>query len=262
MPLSLRDRFFTPAVAKAMMSPSAILATGAGAAVGILVGGPLGGIAGGIAAWSARVGLAIPGSPTTERIDPFTIAEPWRRFVQDALGAQVQFAEAVRRALEGPIRERLSSLSGRIDESVKEVWENARAGHELADASRRIDAQGAVQEFHELVQSGAVTADGQLGPNASRSTPGTLAALRAQLETADRIRNTVATTADQLRLLNARLDEAVTRCIELGVGRFSPDEFNDLEANVGSITDELEALRSALESTSQSASSRGSQTIS
>ena len=43
--MSFRDRLYTTRVAKAMMSPSAIVVTGAGAALGILVGaGPIGAV--------------------------------------------------------------------------------------------------------------------------------------------------------------------------------------------------------------------------
>ena len=65
---SLRDRFFSPPVARALTSPSGILALGAGAAIGILAtvgtGGlaapVVGGVVGGIVGYGGRVALAIP----------------------------------------------------------------------------------------------------------------------------------------------------------------------------------------------------------
>src|SRR5687768_16491380 len=97
--LSLRDRFFTPPVARAITSPSGILALGAGAGIGILTGGGvLAAAIFGLAAIAGRVSLAIPRTPKAERIDPFTLSEPWRHYVQDALQAHNRFTEAVNSA--------------------------------------------------------------------------------------------------------------------------------------------------------------------
>ena len=61
MRLSFRDRFFSPKVARAVTSPSAILATGAAAAVGRgSPFGPFGRRSAGLLGYAARVGLAIP----------------------------------------------------------------------------------------------------------------------------------------------------------------------------------------------------------
>ena len=58
---SFRDRFFTPKVARAMMSPLGIVLAGAGAAAGIVVGLPLVAAAGvGALAWGGRVLAAVP----------------------------------------------------------------------------------------------------------------------------------------------------------------------------------------------------------
>lgn len=247
--LSFRDRFFTPKVASAMMSPLAIVAAGGGGAAGILLGGfggPIGAIVGGVlgavVAWGARVGLAVPKAPQRTRIDPFTIAEPWRRLVQDAIGARRQFADAVRRTKPGPIRDRLASVGQRIDDSVDEAWAAACAGNELADAYSRIDVKGAQRDLDAINAAGSDTHN--------PTTQATIAALTAQLETASRMYQLIIATRDRLQLLNARLDESVARSIELSVGTYKPDAFSEVEGVFGSITDELEALRSAIEDTS------------
>ena len=109
--LSLRDRFFTPPVARAMMSPSGILLAGAGAAAGILAfGNPIGALALAALAWAGRVGFSVPRNPRGERIDPFTLGEPWRRFVQGAMQAEARFDQAVRSARSGPLRDRLEEI--------------------------------------------------------------------------------------------------------------------------------------------------------
>ncbi|MFN8050612.1 MAG: hypothetical protein U0Q22_04185 [Acidimicrobiales bacterium] len=253
--LSFRDRFFTPKVATAMMSPLAIVSAGGGGAVGVVVGGSLvagpawpiaaivGGLIGAVAAWATRVGFAVPRAPETSRIDPFTLAEPWRRLTQDALAARKQFDDAVRRTKPGPIRDRLAGIGDRINATIDEAWATARAGHELADAFSRVDARGAQQQLDDLSAQNT-------GAGFSFTTQATITALQAQIATSQRMQQTIKDTHDKLSLLNARLDEAVARCIELSVGTFKPDEFNAVEGQVGSITDELEALRSAIEDTS------------
>ena len=73
--LSFRDRFFSPQVARAVTSPSGILAFGAGAAAGVLAVGvapvavPVA-IGGGLLAYGVRVALALPRKGTGTRIDP------------------------------------------------------------------------------------------------------------------------------------------------------------------------------------------------
>jgi len=62
---SFRDRFLTPQVAQAIMSPLGIVLFGVGAAGAILVGAPLAAAAGvGVLAWGGRVLAAVPGDPS------------------------------------------------------------------------------------------------------------------------------------------------------------------------------------------------------
>src|SRR6187455_661762 len=97
--LSFRDRFFTPPVANAMVSPSGILLAGGGVAVGIVAGLPiLAAAAVGGAAWVARVAFSIPRNPRSDRIDPFALQDPWRSFVRDAQQSATRFSSAVRQA--------------------------------------------------------------------------------------------------------------------------------------------------------------------
>ena len=253
---SFRDRFFTPGVARTMMSPSAIAATVGGAGVGGLAGSlvgdsatmVIGGILGAAVGWTARVGTAVPKAPARKRIDPFTLAEPWRRLVQNAVAARKQFDDAVKRSKDGPIQERLASIGVRINDAVDDAWESARAGNELANAYSRVDAKGAQRQLDKL-RAADNGAGGSADSSASITSAATAEALESRVATARRMAAMITTTEDQLRLLNARLDESVTRCIELSVGAYQPDEFNAVEGAVGSITDELEALRSALADT-------------
>lgn len=240
MATSLRDRFFTRPVARAITSPSGILAAGAGTALGVLAfGNPIGAIAGGVVFFAARVAAAIPRGPTADRIDPFALAEPWRRMVQNALAAETQYRDAVRRAGSGPIRERLEQLVDDLHHGVNECWQTAYAGHELAEARKRVDAVGAQRELDELQQAGYST----------DVTKRTEAAIRSQLDTAARMDATIAATRDQLRLLAERLEDTVTRAIELSASTSGATvgSIDDVGGELSAIGDEMEALREGLQ---------------
>src|SRR6266496_2447178 len=107
-----------------MMSPAGILAAGAGAAVTIAAGLPVAAaLVVGAGAWGVRVMAAMgTGRPRGDRIDPFTLQEPWRRAVQDAVAARARFREAVGRTQPGPLQDTLQGIAGQMDTLVEESW--------------------------------------------------------------------------------------------------------------------------------------------
>ncbi len=246
--LSFRDRFFSPPVARALTSPSGILALGAGAAIGILatigtgglLGPVVGGLLGGAVGYGGRVALAIPRNGATASIDPFGVNEPWRHAVKDSLQARNRFRDAVTSFKAGPLRDSLLTTGDRIDDAVNECWRVAQQGQQLSNARKRIDDR---ETQWELQQAAAqIPAGAAASPTQAR----TIASLQAQLETAQRMDALISSTYDELRLINARLDEAVTQAIELSVtnhGDLSTVS-NDVDDIVGSLT----ALRSAMTS--------------
>ncbi|MEO6318154.1 MAG: hypothetical protein ABIP36_05155 [Acidimicrobiales bacterium] len=242
--LSLRDRFFTPPVARAITSPSGILALGAGAAIGIVSGGGvIAAVVLGLLGFGGRIVAAIPRAPKDARIDPFTLSEPWRHFVTDALQARTRFHEAVRSAREGPMRDRLQEIQARVDTGVEEVWRIARRGHALVDARRRVDPDTIRRDI-------AATEANASQPWASGSTlERTMESLKAQLATVERLERVIGDADSRLRLLNARLDEAAARTIELSVQANDVTELGGLGADVDQMVDEMEALRQAIEET-------------
>lgn len=239
--LSLRDRFFTPPVAGAITSPTGILALGVGAAAGILVGaGPIGAVALGLLAFAGRVGLAIPRNPSGTRIDPFTLAEPWRHYVRDAMQAKGRFEEAVRGARSGPLQDRLREIEARVTTGVEEVWRIAQRGHDLVDARRRVDPEAISQEV--------AAAEIEVRQRPDDATVGRmLQALHSQLATAERIQAVIDDANSRLRLLNARLDEAAARTIELAVQASDVADLGGLGADVDLMVEDMEALRQAIE---------------
>jgi hypothetical protein len=234
VPERFRDRFFTPPVARALTSPAGIVAAGTGVAVGIVVGLPVVAAAGiGALAWAARVALAVP-RRKGERIDPFALKDPWRAFTRDALQAQTRYRGAVRSAAEGPLRDRLAEIGDRIDDGVEECWRIAKRGAAMGDLVRQLDV-GATRRELEAVQGSEAGSDG------------TVQALEAQLQSAERMQRVVAEAQNRLRLLNARLDEAVARAFELSANTTDAGQLGGLGSDVDGLVLEMEAMRQAME---------------
>jgi hypothetical protein len=245
---SFRDRFFTPPVARAITSPSGILLAGATVSAGILVGLPLAGVlAVGAAAFAARVVVAVPRDRDRPHIDPMAISDPWRRFVREALDAQRRFDAAVHDASEGPMRDRLGEIAARIDDGLDDCWRVARQGNALSKARRRLDADDAARDLAQITTSSSEP------PAKGSAIEKTVEALQAQLSSAQRMDKTIGEAQDQLRLIDARLDEAAARAIELSVNAGDVSELTTLSDDVDGLVGDLEALREGLEETAHPA---------
>ncbi len=243
--MALRDRLLTRAGAQAITSPSAILLAGVGAATVIAVGWPIPAAAGaGAALWGARVAFALPRAPREPRIDPRRLANPWQTFVREALDAQVRYQRAIGNARAGPIRDRLTEIGRRVEDGVAECWRIAVQGHELQDALRQLEPAPELERRLELLRG--------------REVPGTATAsvaqsLRNQLRSTLRIAEVANDAADRLRVLDARLDEAVARAVELSLRAGSAGDLTGLESDVDALVADMEALRQALDETSGAA---------
>jgi len=236
--MSFRDRFFTPRVARATTSPSAILATGGGAAAGMLVGGPIGALIGGLGAYAVRVLAAVPRAPKHPGTDIRGLVDPWRSLMVGVIDARRPFDRAVSSVRPGPLRDRLGEVGTRLDTAVDEAGRIARAGNLLTSGRKQIDVP-AIRQDLDLARS---------APPTDR-TAATIRAVEAQLESAGRLDRTIADTVDQLRLLDARLDETVTRTVELAATQADSSDLGGIGPEVESIVSELESLRQAVEET-------------
>lgn len=238
--MALRDRILTPRVARAMTSPSAILLAGAGASLAVLVGAPVLAPIAALVAWAGRVAVAVPRAEIGDRPDPFALSEPWRQYVREAMQAAARYDRAVAGARSGPLRERLAEIGRRVDEGVQECWRVACRGDALEDGLRTLDVEGTRREL------ASAQAEATGSPTLDRA----VESLRAQLAAADRMQAVARQARDQLRLLDARLDEAVTRAVELSLQTGTDADLSGLGSDVDALVLDMEALRSALEETS------------
>ena len=247
----LPEEFRTPAVARAVVSPSALLMAGAGTALAIVGGLPVAGVAAvGVACWGARVAYAAlrRRGPRADAIDPFAVGEPWRRFVQDALSAERRFDDTVRRTPKGPLHDRLADLGQRIGDGVRECWRIACQGAALQKGLQQIDIKDIRRELAG-VEAELEAADDHTRPPLER----TRKALEAQEATYERIGAVSQDARDKLRVLNAQLDEAVARAVELSVASSESSDISPLAGDVDTLVSDLEALRQGLEAVNQPA---------
>ena len=235
--MAFRDRFFTRRVAQTITSPSAILIAGAGTAAGILVGIPIVAAAAvGATAYAVRVALAIPREPKSP-VNLAELAEPWRSFVADAIDARNRYQRSLDTTASGPLRDRLAEIGDRLDSGVDESWRIARRGMALESAQRQLDDPAMLRSRLEMARRG--------GP----SEADLATSLQAQLESTERIAKVASEARHRLQLLDARLDEAVARAVELAVSADDARAVGGLGTEVDAVVGEMESLRQALEET-------------
>ena len=231
----------TPAVARAIMSPSGILLAGAGVSAGILAGiGIPAAVVVGALVWGGRVGYAVmKGRPRTEKIEPFTIQDPWRTLVHRAQSTGQRFEDAVRQTAPGPLRDRLAEVGERVQTAVSQAWAIAKRGNALDNAVQALDIEGVRRQLAQAQR------------NAGRDTnqDAIVRSLQAQVDSAERLATVAEDARNRLQRLNAELAEAVARAVELSLSAADAGALQPLGSDVENVVGELESLRQALEET-------------
>jgi hypothetical protein len=244
-------------LARALLSPWA-LAAGLGVG-GLLIssGQNVAGVLAGAAAWATGVFLALRGSrsdgqkaanrASSDRIDPFAVGEPWRRYVQSSQSARTRFSSAVDATPSGPLRDRLESIGERINEATQEIWVIAKDGHALNGALKAIN----VSEINQRV----ITSTADLQGAALDRLPALQASLDSALarqQSAQRLTAARTSLQDRLRELDGKLDELSARGVELSVNGSTAEadpSLDSLRTDVDNVIIEMEALRLAMAET-------------
>jgi hypothetical protein len=212
----------------------------------------------------------LPRKKRPPRIELAGLPEPWRHFVREAVDAQSRYRRAVATAAEGPLRDRLVEIGQGIEQGVLECYRIARRGAALEGGLSAVDAGSAEKQLAALINSlpgeaqealwrahgagkGIATAAEKAGVDANHVQ--TIEALEAQVASAGRLGTVAQDARDRLSLLDARLDEAVARAVELSLRAEDVAELGGLGGDVEDLVDEMESLRVALEEAGQA--SRG-----
>jgi len=242
----LPEEVRTPAVARAMFSPSAILLGGGAASLTILAGlWPLAPVAA-LLGWGAKVALAIPRKTRRPTINPGRLPDPWRTFVIEAAQAAKRFSDLVRTLPTGPLRTELTEVGERVSEGVRECWEIANRGVKLDLARKQLGLTQAADELQRL--KGERDLRARQGSDLS-SIDRAIAAVQRQLAAGQRVEASAFEARDRLRVLNAQLDEAVAAVVEMTLRPGAGSSAGAVRGQVNGIVDELEALRLALDET-------------
>ena len=194
----------------------------------------------GVVAYATKVMFAIPRGEKGERIDPFVLSEPWRGYVQSAQTAKLRFDRTVAGTRSGPLRDRLTELSARLQDGIEESWRIASRGDDIDGALAQLDTAKAVAELAQL-QSQLQAQQPHDGDVDS-----TVQSLQAQISSAQRMQQVSTSTRNRLRLLNARFDELVAKAVEVSVGSGDSGVLGD---DVNGLVSELESLRLAMDDT-------------
>jgi hypothetical protein len=236
--MGLRDRFYTPATARAILSWRIIVGVGVAVILGV-AGVPIAGVvAAGLAIYAGLVYVAMPKAVQRPRIDAFAVGEPWRQYVQGAQRAAAKLHQTVRVSASGPVRERLDTIATKLDHGLDETWRIARRGDEIDNAVGRLDPTRLRSKLATLELEAADDPNDQLAA--------AIESVRSQLESTDRLKERSANTANTLRLTQTRLDELTARATEVSIGAGDTDAY---EHDVEDLVDELEGLRLALDET-------------
>ena len=236
--MGVRDRFFTPQTAKAILSWR--IAIGVGVAVATAVAGlPVAAALGvGIAAYAASVFAAMPAGPSRPSIDPFVLSEPWRRLVQQAQGSGRKLRSTIDGVDDGPLKQQLVAIADQLDRGLDEAWEVAKRGDDLDETIRTLDPTRLRSKLDLLRTEG--------GDAPTSDTAAAIASVESQLATADRLKQRSTETAASLRATQTRLDELVARASEVRAGMADTDTY---ASEVDDLVIRLEALHQALEET-------------
>ncbi|MFK7918825.1 MAG: hypothetical protein AB8G14_12150 [Ilumatobacter sp.] len=179
-------------------------------------------------------------TPPGSSIDPFTIGEPWRQFVQGALRSGTKLRQTIEAADAGPLRERMSTVAERLDDGMRETWQIAQRGDQIDAAIRRLEPVA--------LRDKQATLSAQAESGANPDLAAAITSVEQQLEAVARLELESSKTADRLRLTQTRLDELVSRAAEVAIGAGDTDAY---EHDVDDLVVELEALRQAVDETNR-----------
>ena len=236
--MGFRDRFYTPATARALLSWRVLFGAGVGV-VAAVAGAPIiAAVVAGVAAYGGTVLAAMPKGPKPVHIDPFALSEPWRQLMQQAQGSGRKLRSSVAGGSNGPLTETLAGIATQLERGLGEAWEIARRGDEIDEAVRRLDPTALRSKLSTLQE--------QAGDEPSAEHGAAIESVERQLATADRLKQQSADTAASLRLTQTQLDELVARASEVQLGAVDTAQY---QRDVDDLVVRLEALHQAVEET-------------
>ena len=239
-------------LAEALTSPLSLLAAGAVGGVAIAASGPIGLLAGAVV-WLGMTGWRVRPRPVSsvrrerDRIDPFTLSEPWRQYVQGAQESQRRFDATVQATSSGAVRDQLESLRSTVADAVLECWKTSKRGAQLAKAFDQLDNRQTTAELSDA----QFRVEANHDPSRAQALQETVTALQTQVAAAERLRAGAIGAQDRLRSLDAQLDEIVARTVELSATADDVGAVDAIGADLDRVRMGMEAVRQGLEEVSR-----------
>lgn len=249
-----------PALVRAAVSPTAVAAAAVGAGIGVLDRSAVVAAALAVVGWTGRMLAAVVGQrrrqraarPRPAEMDPWSVPEPWRQLLQQALSAQTRFDQAVAAWPPGPTRDRLTELQPRVYQEVAQLGATARQGAAAAGWNGGTFPSGRPSSGELKDELARIQADrvrlGDSSPARSAELGRREEAVAAQLRSVHRAQQAQAAIHDRLRLAVARLDETVTDLLTVEIGAVG-QEPSGLSSALDELSDGITTLRAALTET-------------
>lgn len=257
VPVPSRGRRLHPSLARAAVSPTAVAAGAVGAGIGVLDHSVVVAVVLAGCGWAGRMVAAVLARRRQDRVsapravDPWSVPEPWRTLLRQAVTAESRFEGAVAAWPPGPVRDRLGPLLAGVHEEVRRLEVTARrgaaaAGWDGATFSSGRPAAPALTEEMRAIQAERA----RLGPSAG-AREAELArreqAAAAQLRAVQRAQQVEDELHDRLRRAVARLDQTVSELLVMEPPSSGPDAA--FTATVEEVSDGVASLRAALDET-------------
>jgi hypothetical protein len=251
-----------PALVRAAVSPTAIVATAAGAGIGLLAHSIPLAIALAVVGWTIRMIVAFivqrrkerAAAPHPAQLDPWSVPEPWRAVVQQASATQTRFDQVVGGWPEGPMRDRVLSLRPTFYKEFAAVGAITSHGAAMNGWTGAATPLGGAPTAQSLTQELAQTqaervALGDRAPGRAEELSRREEAIAAQLRAVHAAQQASESVHDRLRVIVARLDEAVTHLLTLSIEAGDGGGLDQVSGVLTSLDDELAALQAGVAET-------------
>lgn len=236
-------------LAYSLLSPSTIVTTGVVAALAVAGGLPLL-VAGAVTAGAYAVKVTaqtFTGKDLEQiirpepRVDVKALRSPYKEWVERGIDARRRFRDAIRRAPEGPLTERLGGIAEDLGESIASLGRAAARAQQIDDYLTRQPPASLRLQLDQAEGRLTSAKDAALRPDLER----VVTSLREQVRVADRLQDfrdrsvsRIETTISQVDQLTAQLMEVLLTAEDVGdVGG---------AGNVDALVAQLDSVRSAV----------------
>lgn len=236
-------------LAYSLLSPSTIVTTGAVAALAVAGGLPLI-VAGAVAAGAYAVKVAaqtFTGKDLEEiirpepRVDLKLLRNPYRAWVERGIDARNRFRDAIRRAPEGPLTQRLGGIAEDLGDSIASLGRAAERAQQIDDYLTRQPPSSLQLQLDAAEERLAGASDPAVRPDLER----VVTSLREQVRVASRLQDFRDRSVSRIETTIAQIDQLTAQLMEV---LLTAEDVGDVggAGNVDALVAQLDSVRSAV----------------